>query len=434
VCRHGTVDFDWLGYLDRTRRPALGSFSFTTTTTMIPTEILPHSVNLILQYISPPSQLSIPLPPYLISKDLLKRHHFLQPDTPEAYLCWPSIDQQRTIALLEALRVDDDQSTSYSVRYVSDDQTYAHIAITSGLRLIFQWDALEGWKYHDAKLMPFPPGCHLSAQAAFSVSPPVLKVPEVKVHDDAAEDDAYWNSYDREGDHEESSRIPGLPKDESQNDTEDAYWAQYATVQGKWTPTNTSSFTQHKLDQFPGSADSTVPSPRQKHVHPGSEEPLVFSRAAIHPSAHFHLDPPSPNTLAAAIDASSPRPCEPLSPCSLQFQHASGSDLTAPVSLSEVSDPSDGAPLPPANGDHLAPFSTFEECVCRQGPEQSQEFETDDVGHEAAKEALRDSIRGIYRLWKTQRWNLVHGRHEAKKQRDEKELFLRIVQESVDSC
>jgi len=244
---------------------------------MDPTPILPHSVNLILHYISPPSQLSIPLPPHLISKDLLHRHHFLQPDTPDAYLCWPSPHQYHTIAFLENLHIDDDQCTTYPVRYVSDDQTYAHVAVTSGLRLIFQWDNLEGWKYHDAKLMPFPPGCYTSLQDA--VNQPLVKpVAEysspISGGRDLADEDTYWDAYGQEEADEETSITSR--GNHAQDSTEDDYWAQYAAVQG--ASASTSCF----------SLDGNMISVRLRGFYP----PFSTSKSSK-AAAHHHSIAPS---------------------------------------------------------------------------------------------------------------------------------------------
>ena len=197
-----------------------------------PTQLLPYTVNSVLDYITAPSHV---LPFHLISKSLLQRHHFLNPQLPEEYLCWPSAHQQRTIALIDALRVDRDECTSYPIRYFSDDQTYAHVAITSDLRLVFQWDAFHEWKYHDASLMPFPPGCVDSLQDAILKSLQNGDDPDHKVsaamENDTAEDSRYWDSYGQECDVQDDG-MSDYVVDDTEGDTEDQYWAQYAAVLG----------------------------------------------------------------------------------------------------------------------------------------------------------------------------------------------------------
>jgi hypothetical protein len=127
----------------------------------------------------------------------------------------------------------------HAVRYVSDvDQILAHVAVTPDLRLVFHWDVQEGWKYHDAKLMPFPPGCHVSIYPApiantdagdlHSVIKPISE--DGVVNDD---DGAYWDAYDqRGGDEEFSDHAACHSQEDGQGDSEDAYWAKYSSVQG----------------------------------------------------------------------------------------------------------------------------------------------------------------------------------------------------------
>lgn len=153
---------------------------------MSPSPLPPGTVHTVLQYIAPPSQLDQPLPPFLLSKPLLQRHHFLSisTDDPMRYLCWPSETSTRAVNLLENLPrpVDDDAPQAYIVQYTSDtEHTYAHIALhapeeADAVRLVFQWE-LDGWKFHDMKLMPFPKESKselsevLSSQASLSGSP-----------------------------------------------------------------------------------------------------------------------------------------------------------------------------------------------------------------------------------------------------------------------
>lgn len=226
-----------------------------TLATMSPTPITPDTVHLVLQYISPPSQLLQPLPPYLLSKPLLQRHHFLgiSPEDPHEYLCWPSsfTTSLKAIHLLESLPrpLDDDEPLPYPVQYTADDEhTHAHVHITTigddSLRLVFQWDELDGWKFHDANLMPFPPGSASSLLDALqSVSCDMrLEVPEARVDhnpygfdDDVngSDDDDYWNAY---GAQELAADSPGplsFSAKDSEAATEDAYWARYNSVHGE---------------------------------------------------------------------------------------------------------------------------------------------------------------------------------------------------------
>jgi hypothetical protein len=208
---------------------------------MIPSPIHPVTVHSVLSFISPPSQLVQP-PSHIVSRPLRLRYHFLHPDTPTAYLCWPSPDQDRAIALLEDLRIDQHNPDPQSVRYISDgDLLLAHVAVTPDLRLVFHWDwdGEDGWRYHDVKLMPFPPGCHVALQSAMIASPVVHATNQPASEHDALndDDDDYWNAYDQRGEDQETLDFAGPhSQEDEQAGSEDAYWAKYATVQGVSAP------------------------------------------------------------------------------------------------------------------------------------------------------------------------------------------------------
>lgn len=233
---------------------------------MAPSPIPPHVVSLLLQYISP---LDGPLPTHLISKPLLQRHHFLRiaPEDLTSYLCWPSVksdELERVASLLGALPSpeDADPLLTYPVRYSSDGEyVYAHVQITStdrgshGLRLVFQWDAQadgsfddgSSWRYHDAKLMPFPSQSHASLEVSslreievedMSYTPIPDFAGDRAHNDDDDDDDDYWNAYGTQGDEDQSESHSSTMSHHSLSNekTEDAYWAQYASVQGMyWT-------------------------------------------------------------------------------------------------------------------------------------------------------------------------------------------------------
>src|SRR5262245_60180583 len=119
-----------------------------------------HTISLVLSYISPPYH---PLPPHLTSKSLLQRHYFLNlsPDHPESYLCWPSKHSHQAIQLLESTlkRVlrPDEPIIPHSVAYTADDEyAYAHVFFTSQLCIVFQYDGVDAWKYHNITLSCLP--------------------------------------------------------------------------------------------------------------------------------------------------------------------------------------------------------------------------------------------------------------------------------------
>lgn len=218
---------------------------------MNPEPISPLAINVILQYILPPSQLSQTLPTHLTSISLLKRHHFMNisPNDPLEYLCWPSENRARAFELLEEFsthRINEDDAQERDVRYTSDiEYTYAHVRLEEDLRIVFQWDegGEDGWKYHDTNVMPFPPGSLPSLQdvlteasaKTFGDSSP-LQQPSYGnlfgvIEEEASDDDSYWNAYGAHDDGE--TPIIHEPKPVAANG-EDAYWAQYASVQGQF--------------------------------------------------------------------------------------------------------------------------------------------------------------------------------------------------------
>lgn len=217
-------------------RSGVAHASLGPTTTMSPTTLPPHLVDLVLQYISPPSQLTQPLPPHLISGSLLQRHHFLQltVDEPTEYLCWPSPNQEKCIELLEHLPkpANDDDYINCPVQYTSDgDHVYAHAGIDS-LRVIYQWQPEHGWKFHDLNLMPFPPDSFSSPLAAMSWDIHAGSSDTVDGSDTADSDGDYWNSYGGDGEFGEPlGRLISAAKDDMES--EDSYWAQYSTIQGE---------------------------------------------------------------------------------------------------------------------------------------------------------------------------------------------------------
>lgn len=198
------------------------------------TAISPLTISIVLDYLSP---LSGPLPPHLLSRPLLQRHHFLtiSPDNATEYLAWPSPEQSHAVHLLQTEPISAQaENHSYSVVYTADPETLlAHVRITPDLRLLFLWDKIQGWQYHNVALMPFPAQSYESFNSAYTkyseedfLPEPTYGI-EITAGDD---DDSYWNSY---GDEEDPERLSAANTTQNNNlNSEDAYWAQYASVQG----------------------------------------------------------------------------------------------------------------------------------------------------------------------------------------------------------
>lgn len=216
-----------------------------------PMDLIPissYTINLILHYISPPSQLASPIPSNLLSRSLLQRHSLLgiSPEDASSYLSWPSPGRDRAIQYLESLPMPlDDLAPDLPVGYAVDpEHAFAHVHVKptgdDGLRLVFEWDGEESWRYHDSNVMPFPSGTHPSlvdaVSGATSVSIPIPKFGEEKQDKsgnsdgDSDSDDNYWNSYGKEN-NSGIQLLPSTSKNEA-DASEDAYWARYASVQG----------------------------------------------------------------------------------------------------------------------------------------------------------------------------------------------------------
>lgn len=208
-------------------------------------DISPGTVQTVLSYLCP---LSEPLPPHLLSSSLRQRHHFLQitPDDAENYLCWPHHHSQAAVSLLEALPHDFKNnfllpSDLFSVCYSADPESvFAHIRIISGsihlspdLRLVFIWEN-SSWRYHNLTLMPFPPTSHSSLSDALAAFSPEdfqdsYSITLNNVQDDDDDDD-YWNAYGQGDDPNAAKPYPAASA--TSLNSEDAYWAQYSSIQG----------------------------------------------------------------------------------------------------------------------------------------------------------------------------------------------------------
>jgi hypothetical protein len=212
-----------------------------------------HTVATVLEYLHP--ALSLPLPPHLLSTSLIQRHHFLSltPDDPRAYLSWPSTavvaeDESgpSAIDVLAALSPrGEDNVMPYPIRYTTDGETiYAHVlaeasSLNKIVRIVFQWDGVDAWKYHDASTAPLPqsnfesPAAAISASTAISVPvPQTSHTFEQRAHSEDEGDDDYWNSYGASDDIDREHAGRQFASQDSSSVGEDAYWAQYGSVHG----------------------------------------------------------------------------------------------------------------------------------------------------------------------------------------------------------
>ncbi|TFY69769.1 hypothetical protein EVJ58_g229 [Rhodofomes roseus] len=405
---------------------------------MSPTPIQPGLVHLVLQYIAPPSQLTQPIPPHLLSKSLLQRHHFLQitPDDPKEYLCWPN-SQGRAVELLEDLpqQLDDDPA-SYPVHYTSDaEQAYAHVCLPSadinGVRMVFEWDEADGWRYHDLAMMPFPPASRATLQQpeAKEIKPVIPLVPAELYTanlyaDDGDDDDDYWNAYGSQDDAAALNDDPFMASKDVDAGTEDAYWARYSSVHGTADSTRPSPPPQPKRKLYPVGPDvldagaespNPLPVPARSDLHysHGDTLPILGSLA---PHGNSRWDPASPRTLAKLLAEVSPRASPLPSPLSASETAEVDSEVSSPT-VGGSSGSGEGSPgsLPSLDDSSLA---TVRPTDLRASPYDEEEAE---MG------ALHDGIRGLWKLWEMGR----RKRSAPQGHEDSKELFLEVVRDVI---
>ncbi|KAL0580412.1 hypothetical protein V5O48_001657 [Marasmius crinis-equi] len=381
----------------------------------------PATVSVLLQYIIPPSQLSEPIPRHLISTNLFKRHFFLGLTDPTtdttSYLSWPSTDQSKIFDILEAFTTPPElHPSTFNVCYTGDvDSSFAHAEVpnadgTSGVRLVFEWDADEAaWKYHNVALMPFP--SH-SFENPGAISTPAIIVDEAPGHSND-DDDSYWDSYGNEG----STRSPGFQTHSNGDTSEDAYWAQYSSVHGTADSTRPTPPPErqrrpdheqheddpnlHELNDFYRDPLNDKFTETTTNTHPDSEEIINI------PYQSFNAKRP--------VDRNSP-PCP--------------DDLTERLrALQELeSDPS--SPNPPlTNGEipekQLTNGFTHENGHDSEPPSDPETESATVSGVNGLDDALRDAIRGTFKLWK-----LSQGK-ESDGVGTDKDLFLSAVKTAI---
>ncbi|KAH9175389.1 hypothetical protein EDB89DRAFT_1946869 [Lactarius sanguifluus] len=324
-----------------------------------------YTINLILQYICPPSQLVTPIPSDLLSLSLLQRHRLLD------------ITLNRHI-FLSHLAIPD------------PEHAYAHVHVKStgddGLRLVFEWDGQESWKYHDSNVMPFPPGTHQSLSDAVEGADTItIPVPESKGPksgnggDDTDDDDDYWNSYG----------------------AEDA----------------------HSMQPSPsvGSADSTVPSPVHKTTrklqapHEVSHaETLPILTADIRSRLRDPKAPPSPNTLSCRLTALSPRAV-----------------ITSPLSVG-FSEPGPEDDIPDATDDDTESPSVIGWGRSRRSTKSTNLSSRQGVDQDDDGLAVQDAVRGLFCLWKTTRRGSTPERTgESSLDEHDRADFLQLVGRAI---
>jgi len=349
---------------------------------------------LVLDHICP---LSAPLPPHIISTPLRQRHYFLAllPDNPVDYLAWPSPNQSHAVNLLQSLPLPS-HDLLFPIQYTADPENiFAYARITSDIRLIFLWNITEGWQYHNIALMPFPANSYPSLTDAMALYSSDDFLPEqhptAKIVDD--DDHSYWDSYAQS---EASHHISKTHLD-SEPSSEDAYWAQYSTVQG--------------------SGDSTLPSPRTR-------KKAFETDVAISDPIPERIIVPSDDLQIHRIEPYNP--LEPVSPDTLARRLAALSSSYGANSPSFLDDsPTSDSQTPSPNIGEVSHTQTFPSSIITHQQSDGPiiidtPFETDD----RAQEALRNSIRSLYQFWKLSRSDRPSD--------EDKTLFLSTVNQVID--
>jgi hypothetical protein len=281
--------------------------------------------------------------------------------------------------------------------------------------------------------MPFPPRSRESLQEvladAAAKSPQVDKPLSIRTSEAGEKgDDEYWNAYDAQEDDDNYPEHEVQPLTEESG--EDAYWAQYASIQGPHSllyPPQSSY-----IDISLGSGDSTVPSPlhdrRQLHLPPHLRDQRPSTpptpdydqnqRPLPIPNPHFmiykkhdRLEPPSADALAERLGSISPRQSQPSS-----LSRSTSSEFLSEMSEHHIDDGTD-------DGSRTAAISSSNPLE-RLGAISLLKSHPGDVGGNEKEIALMESIRSVYKLWK------MTARTEEGE--DDREVFLRVAREAVE--
>ncbi|KDR85019.1 hypothetical protein GALMADRAFT_233586 [Galerina marginata CBS 339.88] len=356
--------------------------------------ISPATVHVVLDYLCP---LAGPIPPHLISRPLLQRHHFLalSPDNAAEYLAWPSPEQSHAVHLLQSEPIPT-HDLPFPVHYLPDPESIqAHVRITPALRLVFLWDKNHGWLYHNVALMPFPANSYSSFDDALAACSPEDFLPEQSHHFTVQgdDDDSYWNAYGQGDVPDHNSSSGYLDPNPS---SEDAYWAQYATVQG--------------------SGDSTLPSPRlskKKLPAEGEQDNDIPERIIVpsddlqtnHAELYNPLEPPPPASLARRLEALAAE-SGTNSPPLFDDYPTRDSNTASPQALEAM------------------PALTSSSSTASPPQPLSDGFIVDQVSNHATQDALRDNIKSLFQLWKLAR--------PDKSINEDKEFFLNTVRQALE--
>ncbi|KAG6911945.1 hypothetical protein DXG01_000193 [Tephrocybe rancida] len=244
--------------------------------------------------------------------------------------------------------------------------------------------------------MPFPPNAYDSLEEMFTSKPhDFLDQPSIADGDDGR--DSYWDAYGLSDDSDDQLGT-GRPKVEHDTGTEDAYWAQYSAVHG--------------------SGDSARPTPPTVNQRLDSERVILAYPHHRTSSAYNPLAPPSPKALASLLADLPPRTPSPIFDDSDSgFGSASASGSASPPILSSPDINSSDAPSALLSAATYTPLLQVD-----SGSPVNEHPLAEDL---EAQNAVKDTIRGVYRLWRARR---VTGSPTFDGDHDE---FLGIVRQAL---
>ena len=192
------------------------------------------------------------------------------------------------------------------------------------------------------------------------------------------------------------------------------------------------SVANHK-PQILGTADSTVPSPPIQRRRPNpyaeqadeqssyalpapvrDEEILQIPHSFVKPTGSGRSDPASPKALARLLAEISPR----QGPAMLD-------DLEDEEAVPELSPPLDSSDSSESGSDALGLMTSVAASSVGRG-EPLMNFATEVAEEEEDVEPLRQSLKGLYALWKLNR-----SKKGVTSEEEDRALFLRVVEDAI---
>jgi hypothetical protein len=269
--------------------------------------LFPQVLQQLALHLFPPTATVIPKK--LLSTPLFQRHHFLDisPEDPADYLCWPSADSSSIIENLASIdreHLSFDKLVQEAVYSADSESTLVWVPIHSSnshLQLLLLHDPEDPsipWKYHDLQLFSLPQNSYTNLEAAIQAIHPQPLTAMDTLYPESAE--AFWEGYASSGTSSPvvSDRQITAEPDSTEEKTERDYWSRYSDVQGQCLPKPRVFNALFLAITLPGTADSTIPSPRIPHPRSGR---LEINWNGINGETVLTHDTPSHQEIAKAL-------------------------------------------------------------------------------------------------------------------------------------